>query len=351
MYKDITYKFEVIDNEERVVLLFDYNKEIIEKIKLIKGRKWSPEKKYWHIPFIKNPHEILDLYFNPEKTINNNFVFDITTDKEIQNLIIYMKNRRYSENSIRQYIKYIKELKTKLKCNFCDLKKEEISLYIYETCLTKSSSYQNQLVNAVKLILKVNMLEFDITKIERPKNAKELPTVLSKEEVFKLLSEVKNFKHKMILSIIYSAGLRVSEAVNLEIKDINEDRMLINIRAAKGKKDRVVVLSEKILNMFKNYKKEYKPSKYVFEGEKGEKYSIRSIQSIFTKAKKNTGINKDATVHSLRHIYATHLLEGGTDLRYIQELLGHSSSKTTEIYTHVSKKAIQNIKSPIDDIL
>ncbi len=155
----------------------------------------------------------------------------------------------------------------------------------------------------------------------------------------------------MILSIIYSAGLRVSEAANLEWKDINVERMLINIRASKGKKDRFVVLSEKILNMLKNYKREYKPSKYVFEGEEGEKYSIRSIQAIFTKAKKASGINGDATTHSLRHSYATHLLEAGTDLRYIQELLGHSSCKTTEIYTHVSKKAIQNIKSPIDDIL
>lgn len=127
--------------------------------------------------------------------------------------------------------------------------------------------------------------------------------------------------------------------------------MLINIRASKGKKDRVVVLSDKILNMFQNYSQEYKPSKYIFEGAGGEQYSIRSIQAIFEKAKKNTGINKDATVHSLRHSYANHLLEAGTDLRYIQKLLGHSSSKTTEIYTHVSKKAIQNIKSPIDDIL
>lgn len=351
MNKEIKYKFEIIDNEERVVLLFDYDLETIEKVKLIKGRKWNPEKKQWHIPYTKNPQEILDLYFSDKIDINKSFEFEITTDKEIQNLIIYIKNRRYSENSIRQYVKYVKEVKIPLRKHFSEIKNEEISLYIYETCLKKSSSYQNQLVNAVKLTAKVNVLAIDITKIDRPKREKDLPNVLSKQEVVKLLTATKNIKHKMILSLIYSAGLRVSEAVKLEIKDINKERMLINIRASKGKKDRVVVLSDKILNMFQNYSQEYKPSKYIFEGAGGEQYSIRSIQAIFEKAKKNTGINKDATVHSLRHSYATHLLEAGTDLRYIQELLGHSSSKTTEIYTHVSKKSIQNIKSPIDDIL
>jgi integrase/recombinase XerD len=130
------------------------------------------------------------------------------------------------------------------------------------------------------------MLEFDITKIDRPKREKELPNVLSKQEVVKLLTATKNIKHKMILSLIYSAGLRVSEAVKLELKDINKERMLINIRASKGKKDRIVVLSEKILNMFQDYSKEYKPSKYVFEGEGGEQYSVRSIQAIFAKSKK-----------------------------------------------------------------
>ncbi|NMA50824.1 MAG: tyrosine-type recombinase/integrase [Mollicutes bacterium] len=335
-------EFKIIDkeNEKRIAILFKFDKNIIEKVKLIKGRKWDMQEKFWHIPYISNYEKIYKNYFKEKEE-----------DKILENTIIYMRNKRYSEKTINQYLKYLNELKLNLKKEFIEMTNEDISKYIYTKCLDKSYSFQNQLVNAIKLMVKINNLNIIIDKLERPKAKKELPIVLSKEDIQNLLNTIKNLKHKTILSIIYSAGLRVSEAVNLELKDIDSNRMLINIRGGKGKKDRLVMLSPKILELLREYYKIYKPSKYLFEGEKEEKYSVRSIQSIFSKAKKEANIKLKASVHTLRHSYATHLLEAGTDLRYIQELLGHSSSKTTEIYTHVSTKSIQKIKSPFDDIM
>lgn len=153
-----------------------------------------------------------------------------------------------------------------------------------------------------------------------------------------------------MLSLIYSAGLRRSELLNLKIKDIDSKRMLININAAKGMKDRIAPLSETVLNLLRAYYTEYTPKEYLFEGQKGEKYSERSLALVLKKGAHLAGIQKNINLHMLRHSYATHLLENGTDLRYIQELLGHKSSKTTEIYTHVSRSAISKIKSPIDKL-
>ncbi|BDU49472.1 tyrosine-type recombinase/integrase [Haliovirga abyssi] len=164
-------------------------------------------------------------------------------------------------------------------------------------------------------------------------------------------NSIRNIKHKTALMLIYSCGLRISEAVNIKTADINIDRGLINIVKSKGNKDRVVTLSKQFLIKLEEYKKIYKPKKYLFEGGNGvEKYSTRSIQSVFKKALKDANVKRNYTVHSLRHSYATHLLEKGTDLRIIQELLGHKSSKTTEIYTHVSNKLLAKVVAPFDDI-
>ncbi len=178
-----------------------------------------------------------------------------------------------------------------------------------------------------------------------------MPNVLSKEEVKAILEAHGNIKHKAMLSMIYSCGLRRSELLNLKFSDIDSKRNIVLLKNAKGKKDRIAPLSPKILELLRNYYKDYKPSVWLFEGQiKGEHYSEKSLQSVLKQALQKAGITKPVTLHWLRHSYATHLLESGTDLRYIQELLGHSSSKTTEIYTHVSTKSIQQIKSPFDDL-
>ena len=191
----------------------------------------------------------------------------------------------------------------------------------------------------------------EVEKRHRPKRAKVLPNVLSKEEVKKILEANSNLKHKAMLSMIYSCGLRRSELLNLKFSDIDSKRNIVIIRQSKGRKDRITPLSAKILDLLRGYYKEYSPKTYLFEGqEKNTQYSARSLEEVLKKSVRLASINKPVTLHWLRHSYATHLLESGTDLRYIQELLGHNSSKTTEIYTHVSTKNIQQIKSPFDDL-
>ncbi|MDP3930704.1 MAG: tyrosine-type recombinase/integrase, partial [Bacteroidota bacterium] len=215
-----------------------------------------------------------------------------------------------------------------------------------------STSYQNQVVNAVKLYFStITKRSLEIEHIHRPRQSKKTPNVLSKEEVKKLLDSERNIKHKSMLSLAYACGLRCGEVLNLELKDVDSNRMLLYVKDGKGGKDRVVPISEKTVGMLRNYYLAYKPSRYLFEGiKKGSKYDERSFQLVLKKALKTANINKPATLHWLRHSYATHLLDAGTDLRYIQELLGHKSSKTTEIYTHVSNKNLKNIVSPFDTL-
>lgn len=186
----------------------------------------------------------------------------------------------------------------------------------------------------------------DISNIPLPKKKKTLPKVLSKEEIFKIINNIKNKKHRLMIAFLYSSGLRVSELINLKREDINPENNFVYLRQAKGKKDRITILSEKVKKDLFNYlcKTEFKTD-YLFEGRNG-KYSIKSIQKILEKASKV--INKKVTPHMLRHSFATHLLENGTDIRYIQKLLGHTKLETTSIYTHVAKKDYLNIKSPLD---
>ena len=187
--------------------------------------------------------------------------------------------------------------------------------------------------------------------IHRPKSSKILPNVLSKEEVKMILQAIGNLKHKAMLSLIYSCGLRRSELLKLRPGDIDAKRMLVIIKQAKGRKDRIVPLSQKILDILREYFKVYAPKYWLFEGQDGQSaYDERSLQNVLKQALQRSKINKPVTLHWLRHSYATHLLENGTDLRYIQEILGHSSSRTTEIYTHVSTRSIQNVISPYDSL-
>lgn len=188
------------------------------------------------------------------------------------------------------------------------------------------------------------------SEINRPQKEKTLPKVLSKEDVEKILRQCNNIKHKTILVMLYSAGLRAGEIIDLKVQDIDSKRKLIYVRKAKGFKDRTVMLSDKLLEILRTYYKAYSPKTYLFEGQYGDQYSQSSMRKILKEAAKAAGLQESPTLHWLRHSFATHLLEAGTDLRYIQQLLGHSSSKTTEIYTYVSNRHISQIKSPLDDL-
>ena len=266
-----------------------------------------------------------------------------------QRLII----KRYSPSTVSTYLSCLTHFfnfhKTK---NPETLSKQDI-LYYLEFLVKKgySKSSQNQYINSIKFYYeKFLEREKQYYFIDRPLKDKKLPIVLSKEEVQSLFNQVYNLKHKTILVLIYSCGLRISELINLKINDIDTQRMLIQIRNSKGNKDRQVQLAEQIHQLIKRYNNEYNPKQFLFNGLNSFQYSTASIQKIIKRAAIKADIRKNVTPHTLRHSFATHLLEDGIDIRYIQTILGHSNIQTTQIYTHVSSRHLKNIKNPTDDM-
>ena len=279
-------------------------------------------------------------------------------EQENKNQIDYfealLKSRRYSNSTIKTYTEAIKVfLKYFQDRDPAEISNKDFILFNSNFILKNgySASYQNQVINAIKLFyLKVENRKLSIEDIERPKRYNPLPKVIPKEMVEKMLTSIPNFKHKTALTLIYACGLRRSELINLRLKDLDSKRRTVTIVNGKGQKDRVLPVSEKLMKMIIKYYKLYRPATYLIEGQfKGNNYSETSLEKIFHKYLGKIYKNHNFTLHCLRHSYATHLLEAGVSLRYIQELLGHKSSKTTEIYTHVSMTGLQNIKNPADD--
>ena len=262
--------------------------------------------------------------------------------------------KRYSYRTIKSYSNALKTFFSYFNYkNPKNINPSDIEQFINKMVVDDniSQSYQKVLVGAIKLfyneLLRKN---FKLNYLYPDRPEKKLPVVLDKSEIKILLNSIQNLKHKAILSLIYSAGLRLSEVIEIKLTDIDSKRMLIKIVQGKGEKDRYVMLSDKLLVLLREYYREYKPKEYLFEGQKGGKYSSRSVQAIFKEALRKSNIKKKASVHTLRHSFATHLLESGVDIRIIQQLLGHNSLKTTQIYTQISSSKISEIKSPIDYI-
>ena len=189
-----------------------------------------------------------------------------------------------------------------------------------------------------------------VHRIDRPRKGKPLPKVLSEEEVKRLLDAPMNSKHRAMLMLVYSAGLRSGELLALRPDDLDRARSLLRVQSGKGNKDRYTLLSQRAVEAVDSYLSEWKPKRMLFEGQNGGPYSRQSLAKVFQAAMQKAGIQRDLTLHSLRHSFATHLLERGTDIRYIQELLGHASTRTTEIYTHVTPRTLGRIKSPLDEL-
>lgn len=267
-----------------------------------------------------------------------------------------MHLRNYSHKTIKAYrsclrsfIKYFSPRHPR------ELSTDDIRNYLLHLIEKEklAASTVNQVLNTLRfLYVELYKLPFTIDGIPHPQREEKLPKVLSQEEVLRIFSCVDNLKHKTLLMLIYSAGLRVGESVRLKVSDIDGQRKMIHLRSAKGKKDRYTILSDATLEALREYYKKYRPKDFLFEGQGDRKHlSERSIQHVFERAVKSAGIRKPITLHGLRHSFATHLLESGVDLRYIQELLGHNSNKTTEVYTHVSKKSLGKIVNPLDQAL
>ncbi len=267
----------------------------------------------------------------------------------------YLLSRRYSPSTIKTYTETVSTfLRFFISKPISEINHNDLIVFNNEYIIQKnlSNSFQNQVVNAVKLFFQiVENKQLIVELLHRPRREKKLPNVLSKEEVKAILEAPKNIKHQAMLSLIYACGLRRGELLNLTLKDIQSDRNLLLIRQAKGKKDRVVPLSLKLIDLLRNYYKLWKPKTWLFEGQiENTRYSEKSLENVLKQSLAKVKITKKVSLHWLRHSYATHLLESGTDLRYIQELLGHNSSRTTEIYTHVSTRNLQQIRSPFDDL-
>lgn len=346
--------------EERIAVFCNKNSELEKQVRNINGRQWSKTLSAWHVPNTVENKLLFNLashtLVEEEALIRANTVIPQHVIEQKDKLKKWMVSRRYSSNTINTYT----EALTVFLGYFSNVNPNQISNqhlidfnhdYILKNKL--SSSYQNQIINAVKLYFAtIHERKIELEKIYRPKREHKLPNVLSKEEIKLILNSVSNIKHKSMLSLVYSCGLRRSELLNLKITDIDSRRNLLMIRQAKGKKDRIVPLSVKILEMLRQYYTAYKPKIWLFEGQSKEivQYDESSLAAVLKSAVVKAKINKPVTLHWLRHSYATHLLESGTDLRYIQEILGHSRSTTTEIYTHVSTKSIQNVSSPFDSL-
>ncbi len=349
---------------KRIKIFIPYEmKSERELLKKMQTRFYHSAQKLWSVANSSQNLEILKKIFDGkyiiedegDKTLNVRFQLNekslIALSEAEQKLIL----KAYSINTIKNYksdliyfFKYFEKFDLKT------VTKEQIESYVYYM-VTKykfSESKQNNIINAIKFYYeKVLNLPREYYDIQRPKKANQLPNTLSKEEVIKLINSPKNLKHKTILWTIYSAGLRTSEIIKLRIKDIRSAEKYIFIKGGKGKKDRQTVLSDNLLELLREYYKAYKPSYWLFEGQTGGQYSAKSIQAIYRKAQQAVNANPWSTPHTLRHSFATHLLESGVNLRIIQVLLGHESTKTTERYTHVVGLHKKNIQSPLDIII
>lgn len=262
--------------------------------------------------------------------------------------------KRYAKNTIGIYLSMLRNIQQQIgqeplhELSTARIVSEAIKLVEERNY---SASSHKQLLGALGLYLReMHNRKIDFSNIYPVRKQKRLPTILSRQEVADLIACTRNVKHRTILMCLYGLGLRRSELLDLKVNDIDSDRGVVHIRNAKGKKDRIVPLSLRLLEQLRDYYREYRPTDFLFQGLKGGAYSASSLLMVFNKACRDAGIRKKVTPHSLRHAYATHLMDAGTDLRIIQELLGHGSVKTTMIYTHVSTRSILDVKSPLDTL-
>ncbi len=360
--KHIELRFGKIDHRDHLLISFKYDKELIQLSKSI-GCRWSKSKRVWYLYRSRRNLELIKSTFNNKAKLtllnHQGTKYDIPSKaikKEVpddyKNLLI---RKRYSPNTINTYTNMFKGFMT----FFADREVDELTsedIMTYQNFLVKekkvSISTQNQAINAIKLYYEkiLGKGKFDIY-IERPFKEKKLPEIISEMEVLKLLKATDNIKHKAIIAVLYSSGLRRGELINLRKKDVDYDKRIIFVRGGKGRKDRTTILADNTALILEQYMNLYKPDYWLFEGMQRKQYSPTSVLAILRKASKKAGLNKNVRPHMLRHSFATHLLEQGVDLRYIQSLLGHSSAKTTEIYTQVRSHSLAKIKSPFDVII
>ncbi len=371
--KHITLKHLLIRNQKMIGMQFRQDKVLQALVKELPDARWSEK---FGMAYIPNTKEHLDMIFKLFKGvawINCNFFYkNQVVNREKQNIDVqWFRNRkhhtsyrscpeaylqklelkRYSNSTVKNYVLAFEAfINYYPKCEVMDLNENDVRSYLQHLIQEhKSNSTINLAINAIKFYYEI-VLEMPnrFYSIERPRKQETLPKVISKAEILQMIECTNNIKHRCIIGLLYSSGLRRSELQHLKIEDIDSNRMVIKVINGKGGKTRLTLLSTTVLQDLRKYYKEYKPVHYLFEGHKRAQYSSGSIVKVVSKAASKAGIKVKVSPHMLRHSFATHLLENGTDLRYIQRLLGHNSTKTTEIYTHVATNVFSTIKNPLD---
>jgi integrase/recombinase XerD len=370
---------------ECIGLSCSLHRELELTIRTIPGVRWCGLEHCWYVPLDRDHYQAL------KSTLLGKVVLDVTelkmyleqrkamlpiNDKDRisraravqiieqplsqENLEAFAKFQQtlhlkgYSPNTFRTYCnEFLVLLRILGQASVRELQHDHLRSYLLWLIKKKAYSemHVHTAVNALKFFFeKVEGRPKEFIELPRPKKPSKLPDILAEEEIVELILKTENLKHRALLMTSYACGLRVSELVTVKLRDIDPKRMMLHIRQGKGKKDRMVPLSERLLQTLRLYYKAYKPKDFLFEGDGGNAYSTRSAQLILAAAKHRAGIHKKGSIHMLRHSYATHLLEQGTDIRYIQSFLGHNSLQTTMRYTHVSRFKIENIMSPLDKL-
>jgi site-specific recombinase XerD len=348
----------------QLLIKFDYDETLISLVRSVNGTSWSKSLKAWYLIYTaENLAIILKLFEGITKidlsgiSKKVGFKRDLTPEQKkiLNNFYLFLKGKRYSQSTIQTYTFFVADfINFHTKTPLEELTNRDVELFIETVFIERnySVSSQRQFISALKIFTvfcpqtKINNLS-----LERPKKSRLLPNVLSQEEVLRIIQLTKNLKHRAIIVLLYSSGLRIGEVTGLLLKNIDILRKQIKVEGGKGRKDRFVVLATSYLPLLHNYLTTFKPALYFIEGPTGKKYSESSIRKFLFKSVQKAGILKKVTPHTLRHSYATHLLENGVGLRHIQELLGHAKPETTMIYTHVAKKDLLDIQSPLDTIL
>lgn len=273
--------------------------------------------------------------------------------KELDKFVQLLTTKCYAKSTIKSYRTALALFFSQLTVTIEDVDEEEVQAYVCQRIAKDNISFSSQkhIIRSIKMFYECFYgRDMKITYLYPNRKEQRPPVILSKEEVFELLSTFENLKHQTIVTCIYSAGLRISEVTTLRVRDIDSNRMIITIKGTKGGKEREVMLSEKLLELLRRYYQAYKPKWYLFEGIRGRPYSTGGVRKIFRKALEKTGMSKQVSVHTLRHSFAVHLLANGTDIRYVQTLLGHNSIKTTQLYTHIVTTYETTVKSPLDSL-
>ena len=353
--------------DEQIGIKFAFDREMIDSLKQLNEICWSSSFGCFYIAANMENLKRLKKHLNANgyyvdysaielsnltseiEPVSN---FSEQTDRQkILDFKNYLNGHRYSESTLETYTHFVSKF-----LSFHNFKTyytlSDVDRFVEAEIAAKnySISSHRQCISALKHYFEFSeQEEIDTSKLKRPDKSRYLPGVLSKEEVIDLLRATRNLKHRCILAILYSSGLRIGELINLKLKDIDVDRRQVLIKQAKGRKDRYVMLAESILPLLYNYLQTYEPRIYLAEGFNGGKYTASAVRSFLKESCRRAKIRKRVTPHTLRHSYATHMLENGIDIRYIQELLGHSRPETTMIYTHVTQKDLSKIRSPLDE--